>query len=142
MSKNPKEAIPEAYVPWVDGQPIACSSIYLPATPAANQYYVISAISAEEPGRAADSKAVLCNWADLYVGPDDWSGKSYYVLSYEDGEGFTQHMCEYVRGDSWMGVRGVRINETLYVICGDIIESYNLETFERTGGIDLFKGTE
>lgn len=370
VSKNPKEAIPEAYVPWVDGQPIACSSIYLPATPAANQYYVISAISAEEPDRAADSKAVLCNWADLYVGPDtiyvygtsydtedpdagllttihalsyddgcigsiaqtrvagylndsfsideyegyarlvlttddqegtrnrvlvlndrletvgaienlapgetvysarllgdtgyfvtyrqvdplftidlsdpsnprivgklkvpgfseylhfygpdrllgigqgkggvklsmfdisdpasitqlssynapnawqadaasgyksvliepdrnliafsassdpstyegadpsavstpdDWSGKSYYVLSYEDGEGFTQHMSEYVRGDSWMGVRGVRINETLYVICGDIIESYSLETFERTGGIDLFKGTE
>lgn len=64
------------------------------------------------------------------------------MLSYEEGEGFAQHMDEYVRGDSWMGVRGVRINETLYVICGDTIESYSLETFERTGEIDLFKNGE
>lgn len=370
VSKNPKETTPEAYVPWVGGHPIACSGIYLPCTAAANQYYVISSISAEEPDRITDSKAVLCNWADLYVGsdtiyiygtscdiedpdasllttihalsydnghiesivqtrvagylndsfsidehegyvrlvlttddqegtrnrvlvlnnrletvgaienlapgetvysarllgdtgyfvtyrqvdplftvdlsdpssprivgklkvpgfseylhfygqdrllgigqgedgiklsmfdvsnpsniihlssycvpnawqadaasdyktvliepdrnliafsassdpptyeeaapnaastPDDWSGKSYYVLSYEEGEGFAQHMDEYVRGDSWMGVRGVRINETLYVICGDTIESYSLETFERTGEIDLFKNGE
>lgn len=30
VPKNPKESAPEAYVPWINGQPIACESIYLP----------------------------------------------------------------------------------------------------------------
>lgn len=367
VPKNPKESAPEAYVPWINGQPIACESIYLPPTAAADHYYVISAISAEEPDRMTDSKAVLSSSAELYVGsdtiylyeevwgwddpsassrtsinalsygeghiesvaqtkvagylndsfsideyrgylrlvltvndeegvrnrvlvlndrletvgaiedlapgeivysarllgnigyfvtyeqvdplftvdfsdpinprivgklkipgfseylhfygadrllgigqgdghvklsmfdianpadvielnsyivetawqadashsyksvliepernligfsaeadslaverserdasdiPDDWSGKSYYVYSYNESEGFVQHMDEYIRGDGWFGARGVRIDETLYVTCGDFIESYSLETFERTGEIDLFR---
>ena len=48
-------------------------------------------------------------------------------------------MDEYIRGDGWFGARGVRIDETLYVTCGYFIESYSLETFERTGEIDLFR---
>ena len=70
VPKNPKESAPEAYVPWINGQPIACESIYLPPTAAADHYYVISAISAEEPDRMTDSKAVLSSSAELYVGSD------------------------------------------------------------------------
>ncbi len=58
---------PATYVPCIGGKAIACSDVYLPPNVTANQYLVVSAFAADNPGESVSQKAVLSDFGQLYV---------------------------------------------------------------------------
>ena len=66
-----KETDTDVYLPMVNDQNIAQSDIYLPSVHTANQYLVISAVNAENPGEITDQKAVMSENGDCYVSSEN-----------------------------------------------------------------------
>lgn len=64
-------------------------------------------------------------------------GESYYVFRYDDGDGFECLMDEAVNGNGYQTARGVYIDDTLYVVKGNIIEAYSMEDYRKTDDIIL-----
>lgn len=64
-------------------------------------------------------------------------GERYYVFSYDEENGFRCEMSEEVNGMSTRGTRGVYIGDTLYVVSGNVIEAYSLETYENVDALIL-----
>lgn len=62
---------PIRYVPYVNGDIMACDDIYLPPVRSANQYVVISSVNVGDPSRVIDQKAVLTDADDLYVSTEN-----------------------------------------------------------------------
>ena len=46
-------------------------------------------------------------------------------------------MSEEINGRSGRGARGVYIEETLYVVCGNVIEAYSLKDYKKTEDLIL-----
>ena len=56
-----------SYVPLVGDNLLKQSDIYLPTNHAADQYLVVSSVSASSPDKAADQKAVMSENGEVYV---------------------------------------------------------------------------
>lgn len=64
-------------------------------------------------------------------------GEHYCLFTYDEDKGFVELMRTEVNNSGYMETRGIYIDDTLYVICGNIIESYSLETYEKVDSIIL-----
>ena len=66
-----------SYVPLVGDNLLKQSDIYLPTNHAADQYLVVSSVSASSPDKAADQKAVMSENGEVYV-----SENNIYIYEY------------------------------------------------------------
>ena len=66
-----------SYVPLVGDNLLKQSDIYLPTNHAADQYLVVSSVSASSPDKAADQKAVMSGNGEVYV-----SENNIYIYEY------------------------------------------------------------
>lgn len=66
-----------SYVPLVDDNLLKQSDIYLPTNHAADQYLVVSSVSADDPEKAADQKAIMSENGEVYV-----SENNIYIYEY------------------------------------------------------------
>ena len=84
-------------------------------------------------------KAVLIDKEKNVIGFSGFEGdKEYYCLfSYDEEKGFMCNLKETVNGSGNQSTRGVFSGDSLYVIKGNIIEQYSLNTYEKTGDIIL-----
>lgn len=83
-----------------------------------------------------DYKGVLIDEEKNMIGFSayDNAGEDYYVFSYADGA-FTKEMEEKVNGANYRSTRGVYIEDVLYVIKGNVVESYRMSGYEKLGDI-------
>ena len=89
---------------------------------------------------AYDYKSVLVDAAKNRIGFSGYSqnGEIYCLLTYNEKEKkFDTILKEDINGNTSQGVRGIYIEDTLYVISGNIIEAYDMNTGEKTGDIIL-----
>ena len=61
----------------------------------------------------------------------------YYLFSYDDEEGFICKMEEDLNGNASRSARGIYIGEILYVVQGNVIESYSLYDYKKIEDIIL-----
>ncbi|MFV0362121.1 MAG: beta-propeller domain-containing protein [Suipraeoptans sp.] len=64
-------------------------------------------------------------------------GENYYLFTYDENNGFVELMKQEVNSSGYMETRGIYIDDTLYVINGNIIESYSLSTYEKIESLIL-----
>lgn len=89
---------------------------------------------------AYDYKSVLADSEKNVIGFSGYSqnGESYYLLTYNRSDRkFETILQEEVNGNTSQGVRGIYIEDTLYVISGNIIEAYDMNTGVKSGDIIL-----
>lgn len=85
-----------------------------------------------------DYKAVLIDAKKDMIGFSVYGDQEKYVLlGYDESEGFYCRMEEEISGQSYMTTRGIYIQDILYIIKGELIESYNLQTHEKIDDIIL-----
>ena len=86
-----------------------------------------------------DYKAVLIDPEKNVIGfaADGNNGENYYVFSYNDTKGFECLMSETVNGNGYQSARGVYMDNTLYVVKGNIIEAYDMADYQKTGDLIL-----
>lgn len=80
-----------------------------------------------------DYKAVLIDPEKNVIGFSAYEGsyEKYFVFSYDEEKGFQCQMSEKVNGSSYRAARGVYIGDVLYVVKGNIIESYSMEDYRK-----------
>ena len=61
----------------------------------------------------------------------------YYIFSYDDEEGFICKMEEDLNGNASRSARGIYIDQTLYVVQGNVIESYSLYDYKKIDDLIL-----
>ena len=78
-------------------------------------------------------KAVLIDADKNIIGFSAYEEGSecYYLFSYDEEKGFECLMKEHVNGDGFSSARGLYIGKVLYVVKGNIIEAYSLETYKK-----------
>lgn len=82
-----------------------------------------------------DYRAVLIDENKNVIGFSAYSDEEkYYVFSYEEA-GFEKQMEEAVNGNGYQTTRGLYIEDILYVVKGNIIESYNMLGYEKIDDI-------
>lgn len=85
-----------------------------------------------------DYRAVLVSADRNIIGFSGYADReTYYVFGYAEGEGFEQLMAEDVNGNGWTGTRGVYIDDTLYVVKGNAVESYRIGSYEKVDDLLL-----
>lgn len=63
--------------------------------------------------------------------------QKYYLFSYDEENGFTCNMEEDINGSASRSARGLYIGDTLYVVQGNVIESYSLVSFTKEDDLIL-----
>lgn len=89
---------------------------------------------------AYDYKSALADAGKNRIGFSGYSqnGETYCLLTYnENDKKFETILKEEVNGNTSQGIRGIYIQDTLYVISGNIIEAYDMNSGEKTGDIIL-----
>ncbi len=86
-----------------------------------------------------DYKAALVDWKKNLIGFSGYAegGQRYFLFAYEDGEGFVCNLEEDINGNGMRNPRGIYIEETLYVIQGNIIEAYSLKDYQKVDDLIL-----
>ena len=86
-----------------------------------------------------DYKAVLIDPEKNVIGfaADGNNSENYYVFSYNDTNGFECLMNETVNGNGYQSARGVYVDNTLYVVKGNIIEAYDMADYQKTDDLIL-----
>lgn len=86
-----------------------------------------------------DYKAALVNVEKNIIGFAGYTegGQEYFLFRYEEGNGFVCKMNEEINGNGTSSARGLFIDETLYVVQGNIIEAYSLTEYEKTDDLIL-----
>lgn len=86
-----------------------------------------------------DYKACLADAARNIIGFAGYTdgGQEYFIFEYDSNNGFICKMKEEINGSGGSGARGVYINQTLYVIEGNIIEAYSLKDYGKVDDIIL-----
>lgn len=86
-----------------------------------------------------DYKAVLIDPEKNVIGfaADGNNGENYYVFSYNDTNGFECLMSETVNGNGYQSARGVYVDNTLYVVKGNIIEAYDMADYQKIDDLIL-----
>lgn len=64
-------------------------------------------------------------------------GERYYLFSYDEKNGFECRMSEEINGRSVRAARGIYIEDTLYIVCGNVIEAYSLKDYRKTQDLIL-----
>ncbi len=64
-------------------------------------------------------------------------GERYYLFSYDEKAGFSCNLSEEINGRSGRAARGVYIGDSLYIVCGNVIEAYSLKDYKKTGDLIL-----
>ncbi len=89
---------------------------------------------------AYDYKSVLADEKINRIGFSGYSqnGETYCLLTYNDKDKkFETILKEEVNGNTSQGIRGIYIQDTIYVVSGNIIEAYDMNSGEKTGDIIL-----
>ena len=89
---------------------------------------------------AYDYKSVLADQQKNRIGFSGYSqnGETYCLLTYNGKEKkFETILKEEINGNTSQGIRGIYIEDTLYVISGNIIEAYDMDTGKKMGDIIL-----
>lgn len=89
---------------------------------------------------AYDYKSVLADQQKNRIGFSGYSqnGETYCLLTYNGKEKkFETILKEEINGNTSQGIRGIYIEDTLYVISGNIIEAYDMDTGKKKGDIIL-----
>ncbi len=86
-----------------------------------------------------DYKAALVDIERGFVGfPGDAEGqRNYIICSYNKKTGFELKMQEDINGNYVQATRGVYIDDTLYVVQGNIIEAYSLKDYGKIADLIL-----
>ena len=63
--------------------------------------------------------------------------QKYFLFRYDEKNGFDLVLEEEVNGSQMMGTRGVYIDDALYVVQGNVIESYSLKDYQKLGDLIL-----
>lgn len=86
-----------------------------------------------------DYKAALVNVDKNVIGfaGNSEGGQTYFLFEYDEKNGFICNMAEEINGSGARSTRGVYIDEVLYVVQGNIIESYSLKDFAKIDDIIL-----
>lgn len=86
-----------------------------------------------------DYKAVLADAGRNLIGFAGYTegGQKYYIFEYDKEAGFCCRMEEEINGNGMQSARGVYIEETLYVVQGNIIEAYSLKEYTKVDDIIL-----
>lgn len=86
-----------------------------------------------------DYKAVLIDPEKNVIGfaADGNNGENYYVFSYNNTNGFECLMSETVNGNGYQLARGVYVDNTLYVVKGNIIEAYDMADYQKIDDLIL-----
>lgn len=84
-------------------------------------------------------KACLADAARNLIGFAGYTdgGQEYFIFAYDPEKGFICKMEEEINGSGASGARGVYIEQTLYVIEGNIIEAYSLKGYGKVDDIIL-----
>lgn len=86
-----------------------------------------------------DYKAVLADPDKNLIGFSGYGegGQLYCLFHYTQEEGFQCLMEEEINGNGNQSTRGIYIDQTLYVVQGNIIEAYSLENYQKTDDLIL-----
>jgi uncharacterized secreted protein with C-terminal beta-propeller domain len=86
-----------------------------------------------------DYKSALVNADKNLIGFAGYTEgmECYYLFTYDEDNGFICNMEEEINGSSMMNARGVYIDDILYVIQGNVIESYSLKDYQKVDDIIL-----
>lgn len=120
-----------------DGVKLTMFDISDPANVKEEQTYVIENVYYTDV--SYDYKAALVDTEKNLIGfaADSQGGREYYTFSYDDKQGFTCTMHEEINGNNMRVTRGIYIEDTLYVVQGNIIEAYSLTNHEKIDDIIL-----
>ena len=82
-------------------------------------------------------KAVVIDSEKNLIGFSGYTegGETYFVFSYDAENGFVCRLQEMVNGNSYAEPRGVYIGDVLYIVKGNIIEAYDLNSYSKVGDI-------
>lgn len=82
-------------------------------------------------------KAVVIDSEKNLIGFSGYTegGETYFVFSYDAENGFVCRLQEMVNGNSYAETRGVYIGDVLYIVKGNIIEAYDLNSYSKVGDI-------
>ena len=79
-----------------------------------------------------DYRAVLIDHNKNMIGFSTYGNQEmYYIFQYDKTTGFNLEMQEEVNGNSWMTARGIYINDRLYIVKGNAIESYQIGEYTK-----------
>lgn len=86
-----------------------------------------------------DYKAALIEAESDMIGFSGYGegGQTYFLFGYDEAGGFVCRMEEEINGSGIRSARGIFVGQTLYVVQGNVIEAYSLETYQKTGDIIL-----
>ena len=86
-----------------------------------------------------DYKAALVDWEKNLIGFAGYTqgGQRYFLFEYDDEKGFVCNLEEDINGNGMRNSRGIYIEETLYVIQGNIIEAYSLKDYQKVDDLIL-----
>lgn len=120
-----------------DGVKLTMFDISDPENVKEEQTYVIENVYYTDV--SYDYKAALVDTEKNLIGfaADSEGGREYYTFSYDEKDGFTCTMHEEINGNNMRITRGIYIEDTLYVIQGNIIEAYSLKDFKKVDDIIL-----
>ena len=120
-----------------DGVKLTMFDISDPENVKEEQTYVIENVYYTDV--AYDYKAALVDTEKNLIGfaADSEGGREYYTFSYDEKQGFTCTMHEEINGNNMRITRGVYIEDTLYVVQGNIIEAYSLTNHAKIDDIIL-----
>ena len=86
-----------------------------------------------------DYKAALIDVGRNIIGftGSTGGGERYYLFSYDEKEGFSCNMSEEINGRSMRSARGLYIGDSLYIVCGNVIEAYSLKDYRKVEDLIL-----
>lgn len=86
-----------------------------------------------------DYKAALISPERNIIGfpGDSEGGQKYFLFEYDEDNGFVCNMEEKINGNGMRSSRGLYIEDTLYVVQGNIIEAYSLKEYEKVDDLIL-----
>ena len=64
-------------------------------------------------------------------------GDRYYLFGYDEKAGFICKLSEEINGRSGRAARGLYIDDSLYIVCGNVIEAYSLKDYKKTEDLIL-----
>lgn len=120
-----------------DGVKLTMFDISDPENVKEEQTYVIENVYYTDV--SYDYKAALVDTEKNLIGfaADSQGGREYYTFSYDEKDGFACTMHEEINGNNMRITRGIYIEDTLYVIQGNIIEAYSLTDYKKVDDIIL-----
>ncbi len=120
-----------------DGVKLTMFDISDPENVKEEQTYVIKNVYYTDV--SYDYKAALVDVEKNLIGfaADSQGGREYYTFSYDANRGFECTMHEEINGNNMRITRGVYIEDTLYVVQGNIIEAYSLINYKKVDDIIL-----